>query len=176
MKTQTQAARPRVTTTHDVHGGGRPRLVLLFEDGIDLAMARSASGRISEIELKPGVSTVGSDPNSDVWLPDIDLHQAEIRRDEFDEYVIVDLDSRVGTRVDGKKVESHAMHSGDRIQFGRWTMTYRRAEFADHGEPYGGHTGGWFWSHPKEQSVPRPRGTSPTGGSEPHGDDPGEYF
>ncbi len=78
---------------------------------------------------------------------------AEIRCEDSDEYVLVDLGAPGGNRVDGRPVERAALHTGDRIELGSWTMSYFRDEHADHGRPFGGRSGGESFT---EQGQPRP--------------------
>lgn len=157
------------TTTHDPRGGGHPRLIF--------ALGGSApAGTVQrEFELLPGVTVIGSGADADLRLAGLREHHAEIRRDEFDEYVYVDLGTSAGSRVDGQPVGEQALHTGDRIELGTWTLSYYREEFADHGRPYGGRQGGEL-SIQRTQDEPRPRGTSASGGSDRKGTDPGEYF
>ena len=96
----------------------------------------------SSLGFVPGMTTVGSDPACDVVLPDIAAHQAEVRRDDLDEYRIFDTSADWSSRVDGRYSAGQSLHSGDRVTFGPWTFVYARAAFADHGSPYGGHNGG----------------------------------
>jgi hypothetical protein len=99
--------------------------------------------------------------------------EAEIRRDERDEYLYVDLGSQAPGRVDGQPASSKPLRTGDRIELGDWTLSFFREECADHDIPGGGRQGGD--PHPVQQE-PRPRGTSPEGGSDRTAGDPGEYF
>lgn len=166
----------RVSETHDVHGGGDPRLVPLFDDSIDLAQAKSEPSLIRELSLLPGVTTIGSETASEICLPDLLPRQAEIHRDDVDEYVFVNVSNSDENTVDGRHVDSQVLRTGNRVAMGPWTFTYMRDEQADHGSPFGGHTGGELAGYRAEQEAPRPRGTSPEGGSEPSADDPGEYY
>ena len=154
-------------TTHDPRGGGRPRLIF--------ALGGTAQQPVSqrEFDLLPGVTVIGSAPDADLRLEGLAAHHAEIRRDERDEYVYVGLDGETPGRVDGQEVSHKPLRTGDRIELGDWTLGYFREEFADHGIPFGGRHGGD--EHPA-QPEPRPRGTSPEGGSDRTADDPGEYF
>jgi hypothetical protein len=157
------------TTTHDPRGGGHLRLIF--------ALGGSAQADTSqrEFDLLPGVTVIGSAADADLRLAGLGEHHAEVRRDEFEEYIYVDLGTPGGSRVDGKPVGSQALHTGDRIELGTWTLSYYREEFADHGRPYGGRQGGEF-SVQRTQDEPRARGTSASGGSDREGTDPGEYF
>lgn len=166
----------RVFQTHDVHGGGNPRLVPLFDDSINLAVAKQEPGLIRELGLLPGVTTIGSESSAEICLPDLLPRQAEIHRDDVDEYVFVNVSNSDENSVDGRHVDSRVLRTGNRIMMGPWTFTYMRDEHADHGSPFGGHSGGELAGYRAEQQTPRPRGTSPEGGSETTADDPGEYY
>jgi len=154
-------------TTHDPRGGGRPRLIFALGD----TAPQQASQR--EFDLLPGVTVIGSGLDADLRLEGLDGRHAEIRRDERDEYVYVDLGSEAPGQVDGQKASGKPLRTGDRLQLGHWTLSYFREEFADHGIPFGGRHGGD--PHPV-QEEPRPRGTSPEGGRDRTANDPGEYF
>ena len=154
-------------TTHDPRGGGRPRLIFALGD------TAPPHGSPREFGLVPGVTVIGSGPDADLRLEGLEAHHAKIRRDERDEYVYVNLARQAPGRVDGQAVSAKPLRTGDRIELGDWTMSYFREEFADHGIPFGGRQGGD--RHPV-QHEPRPRGTSPEGGSDRSADDSGEYF
>ena len=159
-----------VTTTHDPRGGGHPHLVIVEALGVD-----QPDSKHNRCELLRGTTVIGSGPDADYHLPGIDEHAAEIRRDSADEYIYVHLGTQVESTVDGMPVGRKILHAGDRITLGGWTLAFSREEFADHGRPYGGRQGGAI-GHQRSQQKPRPRGTSPEGGSDADGDDAGEYF
>ena len=154
-------------TTHDPRGGGRPRLIFAFGG------TASEHDRQREFDLLPGVTVIGSGPDADLRLAGLAARHAEIRRDERDEYVYIDLGSEAPGRVDGQVVSGKPLRTGDRIELGDWMLSYFREEFADHGLPFGGRHGG---NPEPAQAEPRPRGTSPEGGKDRTPDDPGEYF
>jgi FHA domain len=153
------------TTTHDPHGGGHPRLV--FALGGDA----QANTEQREFELLPGVTVIGSGADADLRLAELDEHHAEVRRDAADEYVYADLGTSAGSRVNGQPAGEQALHTGDRIELGHWTLSFSREEFADHGRPYGGRQGG-EWAIQRTQEEPRARGTSADGGSDRKDTDP----
>jgi hypothetical protein len=157
------------TTTDDPRGGGRARLVFALGDSMGAGTVQR------EFELRHGVTVIGSGADADLRLAGLGEHHAEVRRDEFDEYVYVDLGTPAGSRIDGTPVSSRELHTGDRIELGAWTLSYYREEFADHGRPYGGRQGGEL-STQQGQDEPRARGTSAAGGSDREDADPGEYF
>lgn len=176
MTNTSDSDHPQGGPTHDVRGGGNPRLVAVFDDSIDLNERFGGNQIPAEFPLLPGLTTIGSDPAADIVLPLTAPHQAEVRRDDTDEYSVVDTSPEHSSTVDGRPAVGQPLHTGNRLTLGPWTFVFARAESADHGEPYGGHTGGFPHGYPESQPTPRPRGTSPSGGSEPTADDPGEYY
>lgn len=88
VNTQRQGAR-LVMTTHDPRGGGRPRLIFAFGG------TASQHDSQREFDLLPGVTVIGSGPDADLRLEGLAARHAEIRRDERDEYVYIDLGSEV---------------------------------------------------------------------------------
>ena len=133
-----------VTTTYDPQGGGRPRLIF--------ALGGSAPHKSEqrEFDLLPGVTVIGSAPDADLQLPGLDARHAEVRRQDGDEYVWVDLGGAAGSTVDGWPMGQRGLHTGDRIEVGPWTLTYFREEFADHGRPNGGRQGGELAGYPSQ--------------------------
>jgi hypothetical protein len=104
-----------------------------------------------EFSLRPGVTVVGSAPDADLQLPGLDGHHAEIRhQQDRDEYVWVDLGTPAGSRVDGRPMGEQGLHTGDRIEVGKWTLVYYREEHADHIRPDGGRQGGEGEGHPHD--------------------------
>ena len=145
----------RVTTTHDPKSGGRPRL---FFAGSDNPLPGEET---YVFHLRVGsVTTIGSGPDCDLVLDGLESRQAEIRRDEDDEYVVVATGTMpcrvhgrtVGT-VNGRPGYSQPLRTGSRIDLGPWSMIYFRLEYADHGRPYGGRIGGEA-GHQRPQGVP----------------------
>ncbi len=94
--TKTGVKPERVFHTHDVHGGGSPRLVPVFDDGIDIAAGAKSAGRIEEFPLETEVTSIGSESSCDICLSDLLPVQAEIRRDDVDEYVFFNVSSLAG--------------------------------------------------------------------------------
>jgi len=126
--------RQRISTTHDPAGGGGPRLYF--------PAANSAGARLKVFYLRPEVS-VGDREDADLRLPGVAARQATIRRDARDEYVIEPDPTGVPIRVHGSRIlRPTQLRTGARIEMGPWTMVYFRAEYADHGRPYGGRQGG----------------------------------
>ena len=96
-----------VTTTDQ--GGGRPRLMF--------AMGGSAprGAKPREFSLREGATTrIGSGAQADLRLDGLAEQHAEIRCED-DEYLLVDLGTPGGSRVDGRPVDRAPLHTGDRI-------------------------------------------------------------
>lgn len=158
-----------VTTTHDPAMGGHPRL-LVAQGGTVLIDPESINPAQSppqtEFALLRGVTSIGSSAASDISLPDVDPEQAQIIWDQFDEYVFVQRSPTLDSRINGELMGSHPLRTGDRIEMGRWTLTYARDEYADHGRPHGGRQGGE--GEVQQEQPPR---SALTPALEPHASD-----
>lgn len=142
-----RAARP-VTTTNDPRRGGNPRLALVT--GPDRI---SSDGR-TVFPLRGEQTTIGSHPACDIRLPGLEPIHAVVEHDEHDELVLHDRSSDRSTRVFGDHhPEGRALRTGARVSVGPWVLAYRRAEYADHGRPYGGRVGGEI-GHQRPQPPP----------------------
>jgi Mg-chelatase subunit ChlD len=97
-------------------GGRRPAARLRFVDG---PLARQ------EITLRTGRTRLGALAENDVAIPSPSVSRvhAEIRS-EGDHWVIVDLDSTNGTRVNGSPVTSAPLRGGDRIRIGEIEVVF----------------------------------------------------
>ena len=126
--------RQRISTTHDPAGGGQPRLFFPAAD--------SAGARLKVFFLRPEVS-VGDRDDADLRLRGVAPYQAVIRRNAKDEYEIEPHPDGLPVRVHGARILGPTqLRTGARIEIGNWRMVYFRAEYADHGRPYGGRQGG----------------------------------
>lgn len=140
--------RREVTATHDPRRGGNPRLVLTSGNP-----RLPADGRIV-FPLRGDVTTIGSDTACDICLDGLEPVHAVVIHDDQDQLVLVDRTTDGGTRLGGETVppSGRALHTGARVGVGVWTLAYRRAEYADHGRPYGGRIGGEL-GHQRPQPV-----------------------
>jgi pSer/pThr/pTyr-binding forkhead associated (FHA) protein len=77
------------------------------------------------IDLASPVVTIGRGLDSDVILenPRVSRRHAQLRL-RYDRYVLYDLGSRAGTRVNGYPVEECVLHSGDVLSFGGVQVVY----------------------------------------------------
>lgn len=123
----------RVTTTHHTRGSGRPRLIFVQDSA-------TWNGQVPrEFTLSTELVRIGSDASSDVQLAGLDGLHAEIVHNADDEYVLVPHGRVAGSVApNGESV----LRTGARIQMGQWCLAYFREEFADHGRPFGGRSGG----------------------------------
>jgi adenylate cyclase len=69
--------------------------------------------------------TVGRSKNNDLPLKDITVsrHHAEVRKAEKG-YLVLDLGSYNGTRLNGKLIQTAPLHFGDKIQLGQTRLTF----------------------------------------------------
>ncbi|MDN3937651.1 FHA domain-containing protein [Arthrobacter sp. YD4] len=135
----------KVTTTHHTRGSGRPRLIFVQDSA-------TWDGQVPrEFNLSGERMSIGSGPDADLRLDGLESIHAEIVHNERDEYVLV----RHGV-VTGSfgPADSSILRTGARLQMGPWCLAYFREEFADHGRPFGGRSGGEF-AYQKPQLDPR---------------------
>lgn len=127
----------KVTTTHDPHQGGMPRLVTLPN------AEGENPGRMT-YWLQQEVTTIGSDPACDIVLPGLAGVHAEIRHDSDDEFVLVARHR--DTTLHGARVRQQRLRTSSRVGLGApdtgHQLAFVREEFADHGRPFGGRVGG----------------------------------
>ncbi|WP_308291953.1 FHA domain-containing protein [Pseudarthrobacter cellobiosi] len=145
----------RITTTHHTRGSGRPRLIFVQD-------AAHWTGQIPrEVTLDQETFSIGTDPASDLQLTGLDPLHAEIRHDQNDEYILVPRGPVSGSvSTSGPSV----LRTGARIQLGQWCVAFFREEFADHGRPFGGRSGGEL-AYQRPQFDPR-TGTTERDGSQ----------
>jgi len=94
--------------------GGLPPLRLRFLDG---------ARRDQEILLRRPVTTVGRALDNDLVLDGGDVSRHHARLELADgELRVVDLGSTNGTRVNGRRVESHPVRPGDELAFGTFKL------------------------------------------------------
>lgn len=73
--------------------------------------------------LPPGVTTVGRNPHSDIFLDDITVSREHCRfRWEEHSLTVEDSGSTNGTYVNGSRVDRAALHPGDEVLVGRFHL------------------------------------------------------
>lgn len=77
------------------------------------------------IQLGEAVVTFGRRPESTVQLadPNVSRNHAEIRP-QGNGWILVDLDSTNGTRINGARINVHELREGDEITFGNTSLTF----------------------------------------------------
>jgi hypothetical protein len=100
--------------TSEVKGGpgGGPTASLVLPDG-------------RSVTMDEGPLTIGRLPESSVVVEDTNVSRrhAEVRRDGPD-FVVVDLGSTNGTRVNGAQVRTRRLNDGDEITVGRTSLRF----------------------------------------------------
>ncbi|KUM36941.1 FHA domain-containing protein [Arthrobacter sp. EPSL27] len=135
----------RITTTHYTRGGGRPRLIFVQD-------STTWNGQVPrEFSLTAERVSIGSDESVDLQLPGLDGVHAEIVHNDRDEYVLVRHGKVTGSFGPGS---ASVLRTGSRLQMGQWCLAFFREEFADHGRPFGGRSGGEF-AYQRPQRDPR---------------------
>jgi hypothetical protein len=163
VPTINRTVRRRITTTHYTPGSGRPRLIFAVGD------SSWDGSRPREFDLLPTKTVIGSGEEADLRLPGLAPVHAEIRHEGDDEYVLYGFDQVGGggarDQGPGRDGGGRILRTGARIELGDWRLAYFRAEFADHGRPYGGRQGGEFARQrkqpPRGGSGPLSRATDP---------------
>lgn len=145
--------RRAITTTHYLRGGGRPRLIFVQN-------SETWNGQVPrEFELTEERTTIGSGDGAVLRLPGLEDLHAEVLHTDDDEYVLVPYGPVTGG-VSGQG--ETVLRTGARIQLGDWALAFFREEYADHGRPFGGRSGGEF-SYQKPQRDPRTGATEVDG-------------
>ncbi|WP_431796117.1 hypothetical protein [Microbacterium enclense] len=154
VPTVNRVVRRRITTTHYTPGSGRPRLIFA------VGSANYTGMRPREFDLLPTKTVIGSGDEADLRLPGLAPIHAEVRHEGDDEYVLYGFDvvGGGGAAVEGRRGNGRILRTGARIELGDWRLAYFRAEWADHGRPYGGRVGG---------ELARQRKQPPRGGRGP---------
>ncbi|MFB3978577.1 MULTISPECIES: FHA domain-containing protein [Microbacterium] len=154
VPTVNRLVRRRITTTHYTPGSGRPRLIFAIGSA-------SWDGKPPrEFDLLPTKTVIGSGDEADLRLPGLAPVHAEIRHEGDDEYVLYGFDvvGGGGAAAEGRRGNGRILRTGARIELGDWRLAYFRAEWADHGRPYGGRVGGEF---ARQRKQPPRGGTGP---------------
>jgi pSer/pThr/pTyr-binding forkhead associated (FHA) protein len=96
-----------------------------LEAGQALVLVKHGPNAGSTFLLDHEVTTVGRNPESDVFLDDVTVSRrhAEVRRREV-EWFVHDLGSLNGTYVNGERVDVAKLASGDEVQIGRFKLVF----------------------------------------------------
>ncbi|MDQ1696602.1 MAG: hypothetical protein QOJ03_1955 [Frankiaceae bacterium] len=107
---------------------GRPRLVVTT-GGKALAGSPESRGEEQVLHLTHSVTVLGRAADADLKLndPGVSRRHAEIRQEGGD-FVVVDLGSTNGVRVNDASVTRQSLKTGDRVEIGSTTLVFRRDE------------------------------------------------
>jgi hypothetical protein len=104
-----------------------PGQTLLYERPPVPAASALLRGSAGTFEVAKDVVVLGRSRRSDIVRtdPNVSRQHAEIRRDGV-EFVIRDLDSTNGMRVNGRAVKQASLRAGDRIELGTTELRFER--------------------------------------------------
>jgi hypothetical protein len=102
-----------------------PGQTVLYERPVVPSPAAQLRGPSGAFDLAQDVLVIGRSRRSDIVLtdPNVSRQHAEVRR-EGGEFVIRDLDSTNGLRVNGRAVKQVALRPGDRIELGATELRF----------------------------------------------------
>jgi hypothetical protein len=145
VPTVNRRIRRQVTTTHHTAGSGRPRLIFVQDSD-------SWNGQVPrEVNLVGEKMVIGSSPDADLVLDGLQPVHATVEHNGDDEYVLIPHGPvRGSVQPDGPSI----LRTGARVQLGDWCLAYFREEYADHGRPFGGRSGGEL-AYQRPQYDPR---------------------
>jgi pSer/pThr/pTyr-binding forkhead associated (FHA) protein len=100
-----------------------------LELGQGLLMVKHGPNAGSTFMLEAEVTTVGRNPESDVFLDDVTVSRrhAELRRRDG-AFSIHDVGSLNGTYVNGERVDATQLASGDEVQIGKFKLVFFQGE------------------------------------------------
>lgn len=135
------------TTTHAEWGAGNPHLRITRDDDRFV------------FNLTVDAVRIGAAEGNELQLPDTEPVHAEIQHDDQDEYVLTlhgagEMNAVPSAAETGASGRSEILRTGARFTAGPWTLVFGREEFADHGRPYGGRTGGELSDQPPQPQRP----------------------
>lgn len=147
MTAQEESPTPENLTTHAAWGAGDPHLLV------------SRDGERFVFDLTADAVRIGSADGNELRLGATDPVHAEIHHDDRDEYVLTlhgagEMNANPQAAETGASGRSEILRTGARFTAGDWTLVFARAEFADHGRPFGGRQGGEFSDQPPQPARP----------------------
>jgi pSer/pThr/pTyr-binding forkhead associated (FHA) protein len=100
-----------------------------LEPGQGLLMVKRGPNAGSTFMLEREATSVGRNPESDVFLDDVTVSRrhAEFRRHDGGFYVH-DVGSLNGTYVNGERVDVTKLASGDEVQIGKFKLVFFQGE------------------------------------------------
>jgi hypothetical protein len=84
------------------------------------------------IDLKDGITTFGRAPENGVVVRDKEFSRRHFQIEKIDGgFKLVDLESRNGSRVNGRTVNQHLLRPGDKIEIGKTTIVFEDPNFRE---------------------------------------------
>jgi serine phosphatase RsbU (regulator of sigma subunit) len=95
---------------------------------------RATDGQKRCVDLSGDVVSIGRSADCDVQLESVRVSRchAQLTRDSGGAWIIRDLDSRNGTRVNGQSITEHPLQAGDIVQIGEWELRLRPPHEQEH--------------------------------------------
>ena len=97
-----------------------------LQHGQALLLVKRGPNAGSTFLLESDATTVGRNPESDVFLDDVTVSRAHavIERREGDAFFVRDIGSLNGTYVNGEQVDETKLASGDEVQIGMFKLMF----------------------------------------------------
>ncbi|HKQ79757.1 MAG TPA: ATP-binding protein [Blastocatellia bacterium] len=129
-----------------------------------LRIRDECEGSIKRIQITKTPFTIGREPNNDLEVDNLSVsrYHAEIRRTPDGRYLLIDTESKHGTRINGTRISEQVLADGDEIALAHENPTVLRFELS----PYAGSEDGSIKTitrHPQEvadESSPQPEGSN----------------
>jgi pSer/pThr/pTyr-binding forkhead associated (FHA) protein len=93
--------------------------------GIGLLVVKRGPNAGSRFTLRPGKTTIGRHPDSDIFLDDVTVSRrhAEVHHDGA-AFTVNDVGSLNGTYLNRERIEQADLHSGDELQVGKFRLVF----------------------------------------------------
>lgn len=134
-------------TTHAGWGEGNPHLIV------------SGEAERFTVALTVTNTRIGSAPDNEIVLAGTDPIHAIVEHDDRDEYVLTlvgegEMNANPESAATAPGDHSETLRTGAQFTAGPWRLVFGRAEFADHGRPFGGRQGGELSDQEPQPSRP----------------------
>src|SRR5207247_8549901 len=84
------------------------------------------AGKEASLPLRRATSTLGRKRKSEIVIPDAKVSSFHARLDRGPEgFVLIDLKSRNGSYVNGERIESAQLNTGDEVRLGTALIAYK---------------------------------------------------
>lgn len=83
-----------------------------------------------EFRLQPDITSIGQDATNDIVIDDeaVSRQHAKVRKED-DDFVIHDLVSTNGTKVNGDDIAKHILKDGDEVALGETKLVFKRIQY-----------------------------------------------